>query len=256
MVRVKPTHLRDGYLAIAWLWSDGEPREVWQDECRDLDAIRDALASQLDTRGSLLERGLRDVPDERITYEFVLPRNLIDAEVDRWTIGVGGLRLGAVHRVVVRSYERIYEMADRGWTKKWTALESRTGTSVEWFDPDAERANDGFSARLAAPSVVAMASLGPLPVGAEDPLTVSLKIGVPIVVWPRRSCPNARTQLEPLVRGLGEDHADACQALLELRKQAHDDQCTASRHAVLLWDDARRPPPDTEDLEDVPSPGE
>jgi hypothetical protein len=58
------------------------------------------------------------------------------------------------------------------------------------------------------------------------------------------------------VKGLAGDQANACHVLRELRKQAHDDQCTASRHAILLWDDARRPPPDTDDLEDVPSPGE
>jgi hypothetical protein len=256
MVRVKPTQLRDGYLATAWLWTDGEPNEVWRDECRDLDAIRDALSSQLERRGSALERGLRNVPDEKITYEFVLPRNLIDAEVDRWAIGVGGLRLGALHRVVVRSYERIYEMADRGWTKKWVAWESRTGTSVAWFDPEAERPDEAFRAKLAAAGVVALASLGPFASGAEDPLTTTLKMGVPIVVWPRRACPDARAQLEALVKGIGDEHADACQALLELRRRANDDQCTASRHAALLWDDARRPPPDTEDLEDVPIPGE
>jgi hypothetical protein len=255
MVRVRPIELSEGYEVNAWLWVDSEPREVWSTSCRNLDELRDALAAELERPAQPLVRDLREVANDKITYEFILPRDLIDAEVDQWEIGVDGLPLGTVHRVVVRSYERIYAMPDRGWTKKWNVWQSRAAISAVWFDPSRDRMDKRFKLKLLPENVVVMASAGPFPSGrlADDPLTTGLRMGVPIIVWPRRpSGPGTRAQIEALLQHLGDDGHDVCAALLHMRTGAEAEEA-ACLHTALLWDDPLRCPPDCHPFEDVPT---
>jgi hypothetical protein len=253
MVRVRPLVLGEGFAVTIWLWTDGKPREVCSTSCHTLDELRHALAQELERKTGPLVRDLRGVEPDKITYEFILPRDLIDTEVDQWEIAVEGLPLGLVHRVVVRSYDRIYTMPDKGWTTKWNAWQSRAAVSVVWFDPKCDRMDRRFKLKLLPANVVSMACADPFPSGAADPLFTVLGLGVPIIMWARRPCgPGTRAQIDALLQRLGDDGYDVRTALLHMRSGAEDND-EACLHTALLWDDPHRCPPDCDPFEDVPT---
>jgi hypothetical protein len=250
MVRLRPAQMGDRYLAKAWLLSETTRQEVWQGECAGLEEVCEALRGELGQR-SALEKGLRGVPNDKLTFEFVLPRKLFDSGVDRWAIGVAHLAIGELHRVVVRSYERIYEMPDRGWRAKWNVWRTGSQRCVHLYDPAQHQVDKAFLMQLASRDVVALASVAPFSAGADDPLTEGIKIGVPVAVWPRLASSGARAESEHLVAFVKDPAADVRDVLLELRKQANGDS-DARRHMTLLWDDPDRLPPDVDDFEDIP----
>lgn len=252
MVRMKP--LSQDYCLTIWVWVDGyppkEPEEVWSSPCRSLDDLRDVLARELGHKDRPLMKRLRGVPPDRITFEFILPSKLIDAEVDRWEIAVSGeFPLGAVHRVVVRSYERIYAMPDNYWTARWNVWESRAALPPVWFDPSTDQM-DKFKRTLRPENVVIVAVAGPFPAGANDPLRTLLRLGLPIILWARQPCSTeTRKRIDALLQHINGT-GDLRTALLQMRQGDEDDACL---HTVLLWDDPRRCPPDLERFEAPPT---
>jgi hypothetical protein len=249
MIRLCPTQMGGRFLSVAWLVNDDGTREVWRDECESLDAACQKLRAELDRRASALVRGLRGVSPTKITYEFILARADLEAAVDQWRIGLAGLPVGTIHRVVVRSYERIYEFADRAWSTKWSAWGDPTRAPPPlWYDPDLHRVDDGFRRNLVDEGAALLVFAGPPRSDAGDAIDESIRIGIPVAVWPRCIFPEARKVLEPLLND-GTDLRDAVRAL---RNATHDHEPGVRENLTLLWDDPTRVPPDTTDLQDVP----
>jgi hypothetical protein len=257
MIRVARTQMGDSYLVAVWVFFEeagGQPREVWRHEIRDTEELRSALRMQLKDPKSKLALALsRDppVPPGKITFEFILPRNLLDLDVDHWNIGARDLSVGKFHRVVVRSYERIYEVADRGWRSKWESWrgESRQPGVVHRFDPGRDAVDEGFRLALAEDNVIGLLCLGPPANDRDDAVMEVVELGVPIALWPRRASPQGAEELERLAKLVEDVSHDPRDALLLARKKAAGDGDVRS-HITLLWDDPRRKPPDIEDLHD------
>jgi hypothetical protein len=250
MIRIKPNAMGDGYSVKAWAFSGDEPKPVWEGgDYPSLNDVKSALSQQLDTRNTPLERALRGIRPEQVTYEFILTRDELHADVDAWPIGVGQLPLGRVHPVVVRSYERIYTLPDRGWAAKWDAWLAATASKsccIHWHDSDSARTED-YRLKLVL-SVVALAFDSDPATLDHDALMTSVSIGVPIAIWPRRACQETKDVIKELIDSLPAHHDDYRDGLLKLRQLAPP----AAQHLTLLWDDPSHLPPDRAELHDIP----
>jgi hypothetical protein len=188
-----------------------------------------------------------------LALEFVLPRDLLHLQVERWKKesfqGAVGL-LGEDHEVVVRSMERMDRLDLHGrWTRRWKAFTEERVGRVHWFP------EDGRPHLLSnPPPAVVVLSVPPdeiTEITAEasvvDELGEALRVGVPIVLWARTGV--ERSTFRAALRSLLENR-DGTRDLPHLVKalriasngrQTHED-ALIGRHVALLWDDPTRMP--------------
>ncbi|MFD5862895.1 VMAP-C domain-containing protein [Streptomyces chartreusis] len=185
-----------------------------------------------------------------LTLEFLLPRELLELPVERWTkraMGAALGRLGEEHPVLLRSLDRLQRRDTHGkWAVRWRALVGGEAGRAHWFPEDG-------NARLLSDPVPAVVVLSAPPRGhAEqeqgfDELGECLRVGVPIVVWDRRDGRDEafRRELSDL---LAQNAGSSLPAVVKsLRIQAKDQHSESSsarigRHLALLWDDPYRLP--------------
>ncbi|MEU5691819.1 caspase family protein [Actinosynnema sp. NPDC020468] len=212
----------------------GHPDE---DRPLSIDAVRDRVRAELPVV-------LRGRPADRVTVEFVVPRDLLDHAFDQWP-GHAGDVLGVLHTVVVCDGERP-DRADpeHPWRSRWELAQNAVG-AVEWLSGNGNRSASatraallrrGDWACLALDAAAERGSVGRL-------LGPGLDLGAPVAVWHRAG---ARDPLRDVLAGTPT--AALPDRVLDLRREAveRDEHEHSGRHLGLLWDEPRRPPePDT-----------
>ncbi|WP_406271249.1 hypothetical protein OH779_32290 [Actinacidiphila glaucinigra] len=187
-----------------------------------------------------------------LALEFVLPRDLLDLDVERWHKtsfqGVGGV-LGEDHHVVVRSLDRLGRRDLHGrWGRRWDAFANGRAGRVHWYP------EDGRSHLLSEPPP-AVAVLSDPPTGARgetgargsrDELVEALRAGVPVILWDRRG-PADPVFLSALRSLLDRHDLRGLPGVVKaLRIAAIDsdpeNDVLVGRHVALLWDDPNRMP--------------
>lgn len=239
------------FLLTVWLQtSSGEdlPLAVL-DEPKTLAEIRqfvDDLLSADTTR--LLIGG-----EEELMVEFILPRDLVDHRVERWTFGGRYLPrpLGTEFPVVIRSWERLSDPLLHGrWKRKWETLQNVNGRPVD----DVVRILRGGSAeRLGGgrddgrPCLALAYPPAPRAAGDdEDEYAILLVSGTPVALWCREQ--RDPDLFEAELRGLlaQENVLALRERVLSLRQDAPRDKHDVNSHLghtlTLFWDDPTRPP--------------
>jgi hypothetical protein len=270
LVQVAPRVCDPGrYSLKAWLFGTGEPECLRAGEeayaraelAACLDEIRDELAR-------------RRVAFDQIGVEFLLPRDLLCADVDQWPVRldfIDAIPVGAEHRVVTRSLERASRpRAAAALRARWQRLRRAADARCDVLDSPEKMAGEAltavridevgcggvglYTALRDAPGLVC-AILGSSPEPApDDPnrdvLNTLLAVGIPVVVWARHPGDDAGA-FRSLLCGLVGDEAlpRLPDRVWNLRKAAvcAADMLHPGRHVSLVWDDPRRVPPDFDD---------
>jgi hypothetical protein len=268
LVQVAPRLCRPGFYSVkAWLFGTGEPECL---RAGEEEYARPDLPPCLDELREELAR--RRIASDQVWVEFLLPRDLLCADVDQWAVRLDfldAIPIGVEHRVVVRSLERACRpRAASALRARWRALRHAADARCWVLDAPARRDGaaltavriDGegcgglglYTALRDAPGLVcAILGSPPKPVpenSTSDVLNTLLDAGIPVVLWARR-CPgegpaSARSRLSALVGD--EELPRLPDRVWDLRKEAlvTADALHIGRHTTLLWDDPRRVSPD------------
>jgi vWA-MoxR associated protein C-terminal domain/Effector-associated domain 2/vWA-MoxR associated protein middle region 0 len=245
---------QEQYLLSAW-FQRGRLSHVLRrgEEPHDIDDVPQEIDHLLTQDAEVT----RDAAAE-LTIEVILPRQLIDREVDQWLVAPVGFPrpLGTQHPVVIRSLERLQAFAlHRQWRRKWDWFKEHasspdiTDGRLHWITVAGMTDPQQLMIQLMAGTwpVCAVMAFPPPPgrVLGRDEFAAAVHAGIPVMVWCRDRRDAAAFEKE--IRQLVGDHG-----LLKLpelvhryRQQAHyPNQPTShlGRHLTLLWDDADRFP--------------
>jgi hypothetical protein len=181
------------------------------------------------------------VDEDDLWVEFVLPRALLDADVDQWEFGkpIGFARtLGTYYRVTVRSLER-QQRSDlrRAWRARCRQLPSwadaRFDDAVHWI-PTAGGVAKSLLAELQLQDKAACVAFGFAPEArrdlGSDEYAVGLYAGIPVMVWGRdpRDPAGFRSLVQDLVDagGVAEIPEHARRLRLEATRAGSDAKLT------------------------------
>jgi hypothetical protein len=235
---------------------DREPQH-WDDTCLTLDEIQSRLQESLP---ALVQR----VDRSSLFVEFVVPRELLNADFDQWPIPEphGSFshqyhQLGVRYPVVVRHLDRMTPSDDRSlWQARWQRLCSCAGPvndAVRWVDPQGRESVGSLAAGLlreSADGQVCLALLPAHPVGTPiaELLGAGLTAGVPAAIWLRQpSTGRGGWKKDKRYLALAIEAAELHglpRRVLDLRQKAEEAQEAAThqgRHLSLLWDDPPHP---------------
>jgi vWA-MoxR associated protein C-terminal domain/vWA-MoxR associated protein middle region 0/TIR domain len=255
VIQVKPDGPDPGsYLLSVWLQADGGDGRTLalRDDPLSLAQVRDEVDDLLSSPVALGLVGGK----EELMVEFVLPRELVDHEVERWRFGKPGLsrQLGIEFPVVVRSLERLADQTlHRRWQRNWQELQTLDGQPADevmcWLRPDGRSSDDLLSELIGSSRpclAVAYPSASPGHRGEDDGYTAMLLSGTPVAVWSRdrRDPDTFENEIQALLDGT---------SILALREQtlllrqnavrrAGEDGSPLGHHLTLLWDDPDRLP--------------
>jgi vWA-MoxR associated protein C-terminal domain/vWA-MoxR associated protein middle region 0/Effector-associated domain 2 len=195
----------------------------------------------------------------QLTVEVILPRQLIDREVDQWPLTPADFPrpLGVQHPVAVRCLERHRDPSMyRPWRQKWERFKAHcddpdaAGTAIRWIksigtvDP-----GQLLSQLMDDEAVVCVVLAFPPSTGrglGYDEFAAAIHAGVPLLMWCRDER-NATDFEEEIRQLIGEQGLTRLRELVHgHRRQAHSDEVPdhLGRHLTLLWDDADRFPED------------
>nr|WP_240972532.1 trypsin-like peptidase domain-containing protein [Nonomuraea sp. FMUSA5-5] len=229
---------------------------------RPLSRSDEALA--LSEVPALIERllshtSIAALPAEELWLEFILPRSMINSDIEQWEIYSAGLAhpLGVDHPVVVRSLDRLLMVAhDRrlrhGWKDKWSGMRSDPGTGADtilWVQNPSELSHQTLYARLCHKNVCALGMTFPpqqrLGLVEGDEVSTAISAGIAVVIWPHSDVnPDAfKTQVTAALNAEGMNRLP--EIVLRLRKQAvsaNEPTNHAGHKIAVLWDDADRIP--------------
>ncbi|MBL7258263.1 VMAP-C domain-containing protein [Paractinoplanes lichenicola] len=239
----------------SWQPIRGEDRRVRRDE---LETAVDEVVLETERRWAD-----RDGP---VAIEFVLPSQLLNEPVDRWSkeIQTRPRRLAIHYPLVIRSLERIRaEEWHRGWRGRWRTVREATVREglIHCASGDDSDVQLEVALERGDAAVVLVLSEPPLPDSAgEQQLLVGLQEGLPAIVWFR----DAGSQHEDLEsqreepREVVSEMVSACldspegvaklpESVAELRRRAWRGDPSAStdrmgHRIVILWDDPDRQP--------------
>jgi hypothetical protein len=268
LVQVSPRLCEvDRYSVRAWLFGTNEPACLLAGE----EVVEsDELTACIDELRTELYR--RQIEPEAAWIEFLLPRQLLCADVDQWSVEldfIESIPIGVEHRVVVRSLERAsrpraalaLQYRSRALRRRLQSVcrlvDEPTGDEGDavWIERDDCGGKVLYTTLKDAQGVVgAVLGQAPRPAPSDpagDVLNTLFAAGLPVVLWmrPERACalPAARAEFARLL-------GDAPLARLpdrvwELRRQAVRslDPDHWGRHLTLLWDDPAHRSPDFEE---------
>jgi hypothetical protein len=264
------------YAVKAWLLGTGTLMwpytDVQETKREGLPGVLEALLDELDRP---------EFPPDKTWVEFLLPRELLSADVDQWKKKLdlmSSIQLCVEHQVIVRSLERA--RARKAWPAlqaRWQGLLRRAGAPCRVVDGLDDLVGDECAAlwiegedcdgsalytRLRDTPGIFGALLGhpPTPAPAcqdRDVLTILLQAGIPVIVWARRCAADSPTAVRAeLSRLFGDDPVlelperigQLPESVWRLRKDAvaRGDKAHLGRHVSLLWDDPTRRSPDFE----------
>ncbi len=254
----------DNYEVKAWLFGGRQPEPLLDGEVQPHAALPGLLNDLLKKLADPTRR--EEVPFDRLWVEFLLPDELLCADVDRWMVEVVDLiPIGYEHRVVVRSLDRMKHARFR------QALKARWETAVRVAEEPCRVVDmpptqeiptcpalrlDGTSSggkalylRLGLKPCVVCAVLEPPPtdVAPNGVLQALLRAGIPFILWTRqrisRPDKSGSSDLvhEKLLMALPDRVWD-----FRREAEAQEDPAHPGRHLTLLWDNPMRVSPDLE----------
>jgi hypothetical protein len=248
----------DQYLLSTWFEHAGGSKPLRQNDepiaVEDLAGIIDYLTTR-DTEVT------RDAAS-RLTVEMVLPRQLINRDVDQWPIAPAGFErpVGIQHPIVVRSLERLHDRAlHREWRRKWGWLKENgsdprmTVAGTHWISRPAEVNPQQLMIQLMAddPPVCIMMAFAPPDANdlGSDEFAAGVHSGAPAILWCRDS--QAAAGFESEMRELLDGHGLLMlpELIHRYRQRAHFPDASPQhlgRHLTLLWDDFDRLPEELE----------
>lgn len=237
------------YLVTAWLQYGSGPGAILHcdDDPQPLSGLPVLLEALLVHDHQVVHRRT-----DELVVEFVMPRNLLNYEVDQLKISLGGVqyRIGMEYPVVVRSLDRMQaRIHHRKWQRKWRWLQQNADTAATcWITEPGQFGNEQLLTLLGEDSASCLAL--PFPPHAPDPAMadehwVGLLAGTPVMIWSRK-------QRDPAL------FAEECRSLLEagpvplpskvfaLRRKAVLAEQATPHHLglqlTLIFDDADRLP--------------
>lgn len=191
--------------------------------------------------------------------EFFLPVEILSAAVDQWDMSdefLQQVKLGYFYPVHVRSLERAQTPKLQGfWRARWKYYKSllQAGMlpngAVELWEETCqpkELLNRLTGGEIKLPIGCGFTFL-PAVEGANSPLLVAIRGGIPIAVWPRQ-CGDCADALQEV-----KEHLKALMAAAELQKlptliremrRKADSAAHLGSNLTLLWDDPERIPDD------------
>lgn len=209
-------------------------------------AVKEYVQEQIDEAFTQL------APDAEELITFVLPREWLNEPVARWECGVDDpTPLGCAYPLVVvdRSRHRSGRMRHQ-LAKKWYKLDARHGTQLHRVDCGTPERPPGLRKRL-RDADADLAGFSFPPAAARPHFDVGLNTPVPVMLWPRTGCADARHEgpcsgsvfLDALADSVtGTALAEIPRLVRELRETADADD-DPERHwakdVQLLWDDPR-----------------
>jgi hypothetical protein len=209
-----------------------------------LDAAIASLSS--DMVGSRLSR----------TFEFILPRNLLDYPVDQWRFETSQMsyRFAMTAPVIVRSQDRMRNhRMQRYWHAKWRWLRDNGrlagSEAVHWMDNRSPMRTEQVLALLVGDDPPVCVVFQHPPVASGDPdgdvVMAALLGGIPVMIWCREpgAAGEALEEIERLLENGGL--AELPERVRTLRRDAVGDQNRPHHpgHSLtLLWDAADRIP--------------
>lgn len=192
-----------------------------------------------------------------LTIELFLPIDLLNHEVDRWTVEDFGSAtpIGCSYPVVVRSYDRCQPnyRYRRQWQRRWTQLKEVAAlpASDYFVEGNGDRLNKLFAQIERQPEKVGLKiAHAPRKTGKGSIFSVILKTGIPVALW-LRSCLQEINCQEEIDRVLGCTTSNIPDSVRDTRLEAlelEDDQNEVEHighHLSLLWEDPNRLPPRT-----------
>lgn len=216
------------------------PVEVRRDELRDrVEELLPGVWNPLAGRDSIIE--------------FALPVSLFNEPFETWYLEKDtGIRMRS-YPVVVRDVQRMNPASVRRdlTAKRWRRLRRRGVTRPQRVDCRVRYSDEQFHDWLDAEDECCVLAYAATP--TKGRLNAALNAGIPVMLWPRRSCA-ADTHddcagawtLGALVAAIEDDHPDRVPTtVMNLRKRARAPQADEhhpGRELVLLWDDPTRMP--------------
>lgn len=191
-----------------------------------------------------------------VVVEFVLPWELLNAEVDWWRKEISSDRptvLAMDYPVVVRSLERLRTPHwHRYWRQRWQQLHAQPSSStIHRSAPSGEDYFNRLEAQLKGDTriVCLVLSEPPAQMGGtgQQEILAALRAGLPVIIWHRADCTSEafREAVTRLVSDTGLAELPARtkqlrqQALLTEPEHRNDH---IGRHLAVLWDDPGRRP--------------
>ncbi|HZO74371.1 MAG TPA: hypothetical protein VFB60_19365 [Ktedonobacteraceae bacterium] len=262
LVTLEPDEERSFYIR-AWLL-DNDYNVIQNagieviDEPIALEHIPDFLDEALEKCGDYLEGEI-----DKLIVEFALPNELLCEPIDHWQIdtGMGRVKLGIRHKVVIRSLERARKKKMLPlWKSKWQAyLEFIDGKPASarakgpiWIcDQKHCATQESVAAALRDSSIVCLALTFVPPDYLSDPdhiFNVILSSGIPIALWPRAYIGELQSIRRLFKSFLAQKTLARIPDLVwKQRLQAGESKNGHhhGHHLTLLWDDPHRLPPTT-----------
>jgi vWA-MoxR associated protein C-terminal domain/SIR2-like domain len=246
----------------AWLFTSttDQPQALFENERSYAPTESERLVSDL-----LSELSSRAVDENQAIVAFLLPRGLLNQEIDRWRPALELSQeptLGSVYAVTVRPLERTQAARARQYVQRqWNSLKDVAPNPLQfanlesedapappaavWITPDVP-GGPGLIQRLRRWGITHAVLTGPpgaSPGGMAALFDNVLQAGVPVVVWIREPAGLSADDVRDLVKG---------PPLLDLphrlratrgREEERNESGLGSRLA-LLWDAADYTPPD------------
>lgn len=252
--RLDPDGPQDLYTLSSYRqWHGGEVLHSRQGEARavhrhELEREVEQLIEEMETEWS--DR------TGTVVVEFVLPWELLNAEVDWWRKEINSDRptvLAMDYPVVVRSLERLRTPRwHRYWRQRWQQLQTQpTSSTVHWSSPSGEDYFTRLETELKGDDRIVSLVLSEPPARpgetGQQEVMAALRAGLPVIIWHRADCSSEafREAVTRLVSDAGL--AELPTRTKELRQQVLLTEPERridhiGRHLAVLWDDpARRP---------------
>lgn len=188
-----------------------------------------------------------------LRLEFVLPLELLNLPVHRWSAGRPGAQaaLAARYEVVIRSLDRLRNQDwHRVWLQRWQRLD-KPGSTSKFISPAGFAPDPGNLSQLVAQLneeqfVVAVLSEPPEPGWPRGPreAEAALWTGMPVLLWHHTMETNA--EVKRLVRNLTKGRlSDLPTKVAVARRRGlaqHRAQNPMTQYLAVLWDDPDRNP--------------
>ncbi|NDU71444.1 hypothetical protein GWI34_02230 [Actinomadura sp. DSM 109109] len=176
---------------LEWRPEPGEERVV------PLSAVREHVGALIQEA----ERGWAYELDDSLVLEFVLPLEMINLDVDRWTRDSSEApdppSLGSEYEVLVRSQERLRALGlHRAWRQRWQVLVDAADAVTYWAAADEPAHPRPMGERLLSGReiVACVLSCPPDREPGRSELRKALRAGVPVILWDRADRPAPETR--------------------------------------------------------------
>ena len=234
----------EAYAVEAWIFEGGRTRELsGSGTTIRLDQMPQVLAAIVEEVRPTVESA-----NDGLTFEFFLPRKLLNYPVERWCLSDhdSGEPIGNLGRVVVRPGDRLHRLEasfyKSAWTDRWRRLEGHFGEVVPasnllWCE-DPSAATE-VRRGLANPEIhCLLVTRPPRPADFDHLLQSVLTSGLAIGAWPHSTLSEDAAVRGELMDWLCEPLGQLPEVAKRARQKSFlDAQTSTANHIALLWDD-------------------